>query len=163
MKDLGSAVPRGAVEKGGQTTSCITATGGEPTLSLVRRPGGRELPFRDMVLSKQSYTERRRSLQLAPASALGAQVLVRLITAGAAASKISVSLHVCVLLVSPCHARVTPTEPCPNTKRGLPRRDSNIHQSPQSLYSDAEQCGGQQKKEKRSEHETQLRTGVQVR
>lgn len=53
-----------------------------------------------MVLSKQSDAKRRRSLQLALMSELGTQVVVRLVIAGAAVTKISVFPCVCALAVS---------------------------------------------------------------
>lgn len=119
MNDF-SPVSGGAVEKGSQTTPGISA-GREPTLSLVLKRCGWELPFLDVVSSKQSDTEQRRSLQLTPVPELGTQVVVRLVTAGAAVTGISVFLCVCVLPVSPLHSIAVHADACSSTKRGVPR------------------------------------------
>lgn len=97
-----------------------------------------------MVLSKQFDAERGRSLQLALVSEFRTQVVVRLVTAGAAVTKISAFLCVRVLPVSPRHSIAVHADACPSTKRRPPQAQTItlLLHSPHGIYSDTSGRGG---------------------
>lgn len=160
MKDF-SPVPGGASEKGSQTTPGTTAAhcGIEPTLSLVLKCCGWELPFLDVVLSKQSDAEQKGASSLPRCQSLEHKVVVRLITTGA--TKISAFLCVYAACLPPSLPGQVQKEASPGTSNNPPALFSTWHlQWHLQRGWSVEEIWGKKEKEKKKEEkkqETELR------